>query len=100
MPEDMHFPFEYDESGDIRTVTGDDFYYNHALQLGQIAAYDERASGLTATDITRIEGIIKDTYAASPYFDEPITVDITSTDDETLTADVRTANLSEFEIQV
>lgn len=99
MPEDMKFPFEYDETGDVATVDGDEFYYRHALQLALIATEDVKGEGLTATDVVAIEDRIATMLASSPYIEPPIVVDTLESQTTEYRAEVTVGNFdNSFEI--
>lgn len=100
MPEDAKFPFEYDESGDVASVTGEDFYYLHAQQLALIATEDIKGTGLTETDLVVIRDTISKTVSNSPYFEEPVNVDVIDSSGEELQAQVDANNVSQFEITI
>lgn len=96
----MRIPFEYDETGDVATVEGDQFYYRHALQLALIATEDIKGSGLTETDLVEIQDTIGRQISSSPYFGQPISVTIVDYSNEELTAEVSVSNLETFEIEI
>lgn len=98
MPEDAHFPFEHDSGNDIKTVTGEDFYYNHALQLGLLVAHSNRGEASTANERVELESQLRDTFRASPYFELPLTVELRESDDNVLYLQVDANNVSDFEI--
>lgn len=100
MPEDLSLPPVFDETGDMKSVTGEDFYYNHVLQLGLIAAEDIKGGSLAANEIISLESDIRDKLIESPYVDPPVTVTILDSDDETLKAEVGISNFSEFTIDL
>lgn len=100
MPEDAKFPFEYDESGDRASVTGEDFYYRHALQLGLMAVENVKGRPTTESDRVQVRDEIGRKLVSSPYFDEPIVIKLVDFDEEHVTAEVKTPNVSKFEITV
>jgi hemolysin activation/secretion protein len=98
MPTDLQFPFEYDSTGDAATVSGQDFYEQHALILaGEIIpeAYGEPA---TANDLTEITNSLQQRYRESPYFATPLRVDAVAVDGATLTIRVQLGDGQQFEI--
>lgn len=100
MPEDAKFPFEYDESGDIATVDEDDFYFQHIQQLALIAAEDIKGGALSQADIIEARDTVGELLIASPFIEQPVTVDITDSDRETFSAEVTTSNYGTLEITV
>lgn len=100
MPEDAAFPFKYDESGDIATVDENDFYYQHIHQLGLIATEEIKGGALSQADIIEARDTIGELLVASPYIEQPVTVKITESGQETLTAEVTTSNYSTYEITI
>lgn len=77
MPTDLHFPFQYDSTGDAATVSGTEFYEQHALLLAAAALSETYGSALTANDLTEIRSQLQNQYTASPYFATPTRVEIT-----------------------
>jgi outer membrane protein assembly factor BamA len=100
MPTDITIPFAYDSTDDVATVTGTDFYEQHALQLAAIAQFDTAGSPLTANDVTEITSRLRRVYTDSPYFETPISVRATDVSGTTITVAVRLGNGTEFSIPV
>jgi len=99
MPQDVQFPFQYDETGDVATVTGNDFYVQHGAQLALIAIDGRLGEPLTANDITEIESAVERTFrSASPYFEEPLAVRVTDVVDERLELQVQLGGGQTFTI--
>jgi hypothetical protein len=88
MPQDARLPFGYDSSGDVANVNGEDFYYNHALQLAHLAADEIAGGGLADADIRAAEGRIKTQLKNSPFFESPVRVSVKDSDDESFVAEV------------
>lgn len=99
MPEDMKIPFEYDGTGDVATVTGDEFFYRHAMQLALIASEDIEGGPLTDSETVEMQDTIGETLAGSPYISLPISVEIIDTTNETITIEVTASNIDTFEIE-
>jgi len=93
MPQDARIPFGYDATGDVANVTGEDFYYNHALQLALLGAEEISGGPLSEADIVRAESRITDNFIESPFFDGPVRVSVRESDDETFAADVYVNNI-------
>lgn len=85
VPEDTAYPFAFDSTGDIETVSGSQFYEQHALLLGAGVLDTQLGRSLTANDITEIESTVQQAYANSPYFDRPIRVQVTEVDGDEIT---------------
>lgn len=100
MPEDLAFPFEWDETADAASVDGDDFYYQHALLLGLIAVYEERGQPMSANDIISLEDRIARIMTASPYFEGPVQINVTEVGDGYMDIEVAASNISTYEITV
>lgn len=100
MPEDAAFPLHFDESGDVATVSGFEFYQHHALQLGLLAAEDIRGRAMNATNITSLESDVARSIRSSPYFDEPVNATVVEVTNEGYTIEVDANNLSTFDIEV
>lgn len=100
MPEDIRFPFKYDETGDAASAVGQDFYYRHALQLALLATEDVKGHALTETDIVNIRDRIGERIVNSQYFDPPIQIDIIESTREEFTAEVRAENIEPVEITI
>lgn len=100
MPKDIAFPFEQNAAGDVEAVGGAEFYERHALQLGLIAADGASGSGATANEIIELESSIQKLLEDSPYFDAPVVVNVTDSANETLSAEIRVRNISDFEIDL
>jgi len=90
MPEDVAYPFQYDETGDVATVTGNEFYVQHAAQLALIAIDGRLGEPLTANDITEIESAVERVFRSqTPYFDTPLAVSVTDVRDDTVELQVQ-----------
>lgn len=100
MPEDMKIPFEYDGTGDVATVEGEEFYYRHALQLALIATEDVKGGPLTESDIVEIQDTIGRQIVSSPYFGQPVSIEIVDRQDEEIVAEVTVSNADTFDIEI
>lgn len=98
MPTDAKFPFEQDETGDIASVSGDEFYRQHILQLGLIVASDRSGSPATANDAIELESAIRDKLTSSPYIGSPVRVNVSPISGETLTAEIDVPETTTFDI--
>lgn len=92
MPEDAKLPFEYDQTGDIATVDGEDFYHQHIEQLALLAAEQIKGGSLGQAEIIEARDTIGELLVQSPYIEQPVTVEITDSDSEKFTADITTSN--------
>lgn len=88
VPEDVGYPFGFDSTGDIETVSGSDFYEQHALLLGAGVLDTQLGRSLTANDITEIENTIQQAYKQTPYFESPVRVRVTAVDGAEITIQV------------
>ncbi|WP_158294288.1 hypothetical protein, partial [Halorubrum sp. SP9] len=100
VPEDTAYPFTFDSTGDIQTVSGEDFYEQHALLLGAGVLETEIGGPLTANDRTEIAHTIKQAYAESPYFERPIRVNVVEQVDDTLTVQATFGSREEVRIPI
>jgi len=100
MPTDATFPYQTDSTGDIATVDGDDFYYNHALQLGLLVADGASGGGATPNDRIELESELRSAFRASPYFEPPIAITPIDSDREavSLEVEINADNITAFEI--
>jgi hypothetical protein len=97
MPEDITFPFEFADSGDVKSVKGQQFYHEYAkvLALQVTTNVDSLGGGLTPNTIAKIESAIERKYRTSEYLNGPLSVTVSNVDgdNETLTLSVNTAEL-------
>ncbi len=100
VPEDTAYPFTFDSTGDIQTVSGEDFYEQHALLLGAGVLETEIGGPLTANDRTEITHTIEQAYAESPYFEPPIRVNVVEQVDDTLTVQATFGSREEVRIPI
>lgn len=100
MPTDITQPFQYDSRNDIQTVSGRDFYEQHALILGAEAIDDVAGGPLTANEITEITATIEQAYRQTPYFPQPLRIEITDTTADTLSLAVQLGNGIAFSVDV
>lgn len=98
MPTDATFPFTQDGTGDIATVSGEDFYRQHILQLGLIVATDQSGSAATANDAIELESAIRDKLTSSPYIGAPVRVSVSPVQNETVTAEIDVPETTTFDI--
>ena len=99
MPTDISFPFEYDSGGGIKTVSGEDFYEQHALHLALIAIDEPLGEALTANRITEITATVENGLGNSPYFRSPrVQVADVDAQTESLELIIDPLRLSEFAI--
>lgn len=89
MPTDIDYPFSLTETGDVETVSGREFYEQHAFFLGVQALGDASGTPLTADRKTEILSQIERTYQQSEYLPRPITVSLVEQTSESLTISVR-----------
>jgi len=99
MPTDVAFPFDFDETGDAATVSGQSFYEQHAQLLSLIVVEDRLGEPLTANDLVEIESQIERQFTRSPYFSAP-TVAVTDRADERVDIAVDIAETSTFTVPV
>lgn len=98
MPTDAKFPFEHDDTGDLSSVSGEEFYQRHILQLGLVAAGEHKGSPSTANDAIELQSEIRKLLTSSPYISSPVRVSISDIENETVTAEVNVPEVDTFEI--
>jgi|APHM01.1.fsa_nt_gi hypothetical protein len=101
MPTDVRFPFTFDETGDVATVDGDEFYRRHALQLALIVVEERLGNSLSSNALVEIQSRIERQFRRSPYFNNPsVTIVEQSVDGERIDVRVDDFNKQQFEIPV
>lgn len=100
MPEDLLFPFDFDETGDAASVSGEDFYVQHAQLLGLIVAESIKGEGLTRADQIAFQTDLAESLGNSPYFSGPVSVTIVDSPQETFEAEIDVPETDTFEITV
>lgn len=101
MPTDIAYPFRNDAGGDIQTVSGREFYQQHAGQLAALAVDTPRGGPLTANQTTEITSQVTQVLRNSPHFQSPrVTVTAVDGDSETITVRVDPLSVTPFLIEL
>ena len=90
MVTDTAFPYDTNQTGDTDTVSGTDFYLQHAQILGLLVSDRLKGNPTSANEITEFESAIVQQFRASQYFSEPISAQVQSVTDGEITVRVQT----------